>query len=81
MSNFHAALGDWTPKFGFSNSSKIVQSTIVLPSKLLRWKSKCCPIPQKTPNSHSNHQSPISKVQKLSTLKGTLPQDWLKLEH
>ena len=42
---------------------------------------KNLPITQKSPNFQSNRQSLISEVQKLSNLEGTLPQDWLKLEH
>jgi hypothetical protein len=43
--------------------------------------AKNSPNHKKSPNSQSNRQIPFSKVQKLSNLEGTLPQDWLELEH
>jgi hypothetical protein len=43
--------------------------------------AKNSPNHKKSPNSQSNRQIPFSKVQKLSNLEGTLPQDWLELKH
>jgi hypothetical protein len=77
-------LGDWT------NLDFPIHQSQSLSSKLQRWKlenpkisqlPKILPITQKSPNFQSNRQSLISEVQKLSNLEGTLPQDWLKLEH
>ena len=76
-SDFHRVLGDWTNAI-----------PNLLSSNLLQWKNPkisqlhtILPITQKSPNFQSNRQSLISEVQKLSNLEGTLPQDWLKLEH
>ena len=70
----------WILDFPFTKSPfqlpEIRPITNLLSIKSLRWKlenPKISKFTQKSPNFQSRRQSPISKVQKLSNLKGTVP--------
>jgi hypothetical protein len=59
-----------------SQMPKIRPIANLLSSKLLQYKlenPKISQFTKKSPNFQSHHQSPISKVQKISNLKGTKP--------